>query len=310
MTYAALPPNGTDEDRLKYVQGYEVGRRFPDDPLQDKNGPWYRGGQDDGMKALAPRYVRVQRAGVPARVPSDVAEYWRGYEFGKAKYKLDDVWGLNPDSDLKLGLLDGGLVVQPRLQRPATVPQSNPGDKPIIERKADGTVIVNPPPPLKPGEKPSPVVGQTPVPRQAPPVRFPLPPLPAAPNERYLELCVFIAGRPVLLDTVYNLDRLGQQGGLLGLLDVLAGALTSYQILGDVPGNSRLGFRLSGPRGPIARFVNGLRAEDVIGTPQEYGLSAWVGTRTRRGILGGNQGGIRLLSSRELRALGFNPLAL
>lgn len=314
-TYSALPAGGGPEDYLRYAQGYAVGRSYPGDPVQDKYGPWYRAGQSDGIAALSPRYIRSGTGGVATRQPADPGEYWRGYEAGSTKYTVADVTGLVPKGDYESGVLDGALRVNPRLAKPASVPQSQTTTTPILERRPDGTVIVNPPPPLKPGEKPSPVITgsgtrQPPILRPAPVFDYRLPPLPPSPRFRYLDLFVSILGRPVPLDRLYDLEKLGQINSHLGMLDALAQALAKVQILGDLPGDNREGYRLSGPRGPIAKFVSGLEQMGELTDPRAFGLSAWVGTRTQRGLRGGARGGIRLLTARELRALGFDPLSL
>jgi hypothetical protein len=210
----------------------------------------------------------------------DATEYWRGRDFAaKSKYTAADVAGFTPTTDFERGLVDQANGRDPQVPRPAAAPP------PVVAPPYTG-------PPAQPGPRGEVVIVMAP---------------PPAPVERYLELAVSIAGKRVRLDTLYDLRQLGQMGGLIGLVTSISRALARVRILGAGPADWREGYRLAGPTGPIAAYVHSLQLAGQLGTPQDYGLSAWVGTRTRQG---GRRGGIRLLSAEELRALGFNPRAL
>lgn len=110
----------------------------------------------------------------------------------------------------------------------------------------------------------------------------------------YLELAASILGRTIPYDVAVQIDSLEGPSPIFRV----PAYLLSWHLFGDAPGDPRRGFRLSGPRGPIARYVRRLIAAGRIGPyPSVYGLPAWVGTRT--------QGSIRLIGRVELARLGL-----
>lgn len=98
----------------------------------------------------------------------------------------------------------------------------------------------------------------------------------------------------VPFDTAESYEH--QAGG--GWLQTLERNLVKFTLLGADPSDSRDGFRLSGPRGPLAqRIAQAIQAAELAPYPTAYGLSAWYGARTTRGI--------RILGPQQLQALGL-----
>lgn len=143
------------------------------------------------------------------------------------------------------------------------------------------------------------VAGSPPPPFGQPSIPQP-PGLPTPGGVRYLELAAFEWGIPVPYNLAVSLNR--DSSTVLGLL-VQAGL--TFEILGDGPGDSRRGYRLSGPNGPIAQVVRGLIARgEIYPNPTAYGLPAWVGARTVSLFQGRRTPTLRLLTARELSQLG------
>jgi len=116
-----------------------------------------------------------------------------------------------------------------------------------------------------------------------------VPPGSPLPRVLYLELYFLnkLTGRGVPYDDVVRWSRIGPF--FAGFFD--------WELLGLAPGQSRDGFRLSGPNGPIARYVADLAAKgDLNPDPRMYGLTAFVATRGKRNI--------RFLSRKELEQIG------
>lgn len=108
-------------------------------------------------------------------------------------------------------------------------------------------------------------------------------------NVLYLELYFMstITRRGVPYDEVVRWTRIGP----------FFAQFFDWELLGLAPGQSRDGFRLSGPNGPIARYVADLAAKGEISpNPRTYGLTAFVATRGKRNV--------RFVSRRELEQIG------
>lgn len=114
---------------------------------------------------------------------------------------------------------------------------------------------------------------------------------------RYLEVVAKEFGKNLPYDLAVNIQ--GLQAGLIG---EIAKTFLSFDILGDAPGDNRLGYKLSGPNGPIAKWVDYLtRKGDISGDPADYGLPAWIGTYASGQ---GSTKGVRLLGRDELAQIG------
>lgn len=161
-----------------------------------------------------------------------------------------------------------------------------------------------PPPGAIPAPRVRPAPAYTPVPGPGRPTVFvpapgmpvPLPPSSLVPGGfQVFEVYAHVPLRGgIPLDVA---EQLRQQSGATWL-GLLASSLVGITLLGADPRDYRAGFRLSGPQGPIARQVAAaIRAGQLYAYPTSYGLDAWYGARTTRGI--------RLISRQELQALGL-----
>lgn len=96
-------------------------------------------------------------------------------------------------------------------------------------------------------------------------------------------------------DLAVSVERKPNQGLILNLLQAAIG----FQVLGADPTDWTQGYRLSGPKGPIAQRVGSLVRQGVLrqSDPAFFGLDAWYGAKTQEGF--------RLLGRAELQALGL-----
>jgi len=141
-----------------------------------------------------------------------------------------------------------------------------------------------------------------------------VPPPPAAPPLVYqgppiYEVAAYLVGKLVPLDDLLQLSKFTDsilQNPKLRLLWSLA---VRIDVLGDAPGEDNEGYRLSGPNGPVAKYlalIQSQRNPPFPVDPSYYRLPAFFVTRVKRG---GRRGGIRFLSRIELEHLGINPNA-
>lgn len=332
---SAFPANASDADKVRYYQGYEVQKlelaRGSEYANQDKYGPFYVMGQEDARGGFLPWFVRGPN-GQPVPGPSgtgsagsgyaplpsqngtrdDFQAYVAGYESGTNLPDQTDrgpwfvagqidrrrnnlaqfiqlagnVWGPNPQAAGQTPMVPSGA--QPRS---GSMYRQGP-----VLRTPDGRIIVAPPMPS--GGTPAPVTSGGGQPQKAPPyVPRQQPPLTGWLGQfPYYEVSASILGKPVPLDLVLQLQN--AQGPDWLITGVALG--TSVQVLGFDPEDSRRGFRLSGPSGPIARRVQAAIARgQLLPDPRRYGLDGWYGAKTRTGV--------RLLTARDLQALNFAP---
>lgn len=119
------------------------------------------------------------------------------------------------------------------------------------------------------------------------------------------EVAAYFAGRLVPLDSLLSASRYTDAVLKSPALRALWVAATRFEVLGDAPGESRQGYRLSGPKGPVAKYLALLARQPQPPfslDPRDFGLPAWFVTKTGQG-----RKGIRFLSRRELLDLGIDP---
>lgn len=120
------------------------------------------------------------------------------------------------------------------------------------------------------------------------------------------EVAAYFLTRLVPLDRLLTVARYTDATVKNPLLRTLFDAALEFRVLGDVPGEQREGYGLSGRNGPTAKYLAWLAANgSPAGRPEDYGLSAWWVTRAAGG--GARRGSIRFLSKSELLQLGINP---
>lgn len=139
-----------------------------------------------------------------------------------------------------------------------------------------------------------------------------LPPPPNAPPPAYrgapvYEVAAYVLNKLVPLDRLLTVSRFAEETVKNPLYRALWLASIKFEVLGDAPGESREGYRLSGPTGPVARWLANLATQPTPPFPLDpnyYGLPAWYVTRT---VGGSRRGSVRFLSKRELLDLGIDP---
>lgn len=120
------------------------------------------------------------------------------------------------------------------------------------------------------------------------------------------EVAAYFAGRLVTLDAFLSVSKYTDAVLKSPALRALWVAATRFEVLGDAPGEDRQGYRLSGTRGPVAKYLVllGRQSQPPFSlNPRDYGLPAWFVTKTT----GQGRKGIRFLSRRELLDLGIDP---
>lgn len=210
-------------------------------------------------------------------------DYWAGYFFGLENPAEASQRRMRPDvwtDDYRLGLQDALTGAEPKDPRGIVPP---PGALPPRVRPA-------------PAYTPRPAAGRPTVFVPPPGTPVPAPPLSLVPgNFPVFEVYAHAPLRGgIPLDVAEQLRR---QSGT-SWLGLLANSLIGITVLGADPRDHRSGFRLSGPQGRLARQIaEQIRAGQLYAYPTSYGLDAWYGAQTTRGV--------RLLSRQELQALGL-----
>lgn len=141
----------------------------------------------------------------------------------------------------------------------------------------------------------------------APPPAFPIlleqpPPVPAPMPTRpvYLELLAQEFGRKIPFDVAVKIQDLPSAGGLLAGIALWG---LDFEFLGDAPGDDGRGYKLSGPNGPIALWVQYLTRTGRMPSadPNYYGLPAFVAAYT---MGRGTTKGVRFLGREDLARVG------
>lgn len=139
----------------------------------------------------------------------------------------------------------------------------------------------------------------------APPVG-PLPPPPSGyRGPPIFEVVAYVSGKLVPLDRVLSISKFLDSYRSNPFFGALWSALLRFEVLGDAPGEERLGYRLSGPNGPAARWLAWEASRGRTLDPRAYGLPAWFVTRSTGSA--GARREIRFLSRSELTNLGIFP---
>ena len=123
------------------------------------------------------------------------------------------------------------------------------------------------------------------------------------------EVAAYFAGKRVPLDQLLAVSNFTDRLLKNPVARLFWKSALRFDVLGDAPGEEREGYRLSGPRGPVARYLAVIQSQanpPFPVDPSYYGLPAFFVTRVKGG---GRRGGIRFLSRRELEDLGIDPNA-
>lgn len=278
---------GTPE-QIAYVQGVE-------DAVREKKGeaPLHAG--DNPQPFFYQRGLADQRGGFPL-IPWDLVTdtaltaqeqswylegYGRGIDIrnGRTPAPTTGVgrdfyeWVTAGTYDGQEGKYSGRYVIT---TEPRTAKEYKPENK-------DKVIVVLPPP-------------------NAPPQVYQGPPI--------YEVAAYFWRKLVPLDQLLDVSKFTSAVLTNPLLRLLWTAAIRFEVLGDAPDEHRQGYRLSGPSGPVAKYLMLMQSQPnppFSLKPATYGLPAFFVTRV---MGGGRRGGIRFLSRRELEQLGINPAEL